>query len=209
LCPPDDTLRALGELAIGRAVYLACGGYALHGDDASMIVDPNAADEPVTLTGVLDAETFAAWGLRFSAVRQPAPLGVSPAELGPAVVALRLGLLMRCLDTAFLHLECREGFGQKLLHHQLMKARFANTHADAVRLVDELTQPGVWLDGAVLLSMHRTITQHFAQAAKLMGGHGFLNGSCHALEFLSALLFAIHRPGEDATAHLAAARGVW
>ena len=40
-------------------------------------------------------------------------------------MALRLGFLGAALDRAFLHLEGREGFGQKLLHHQLIKTAFS------------------------------------------------------------------------------------
>lgn len=194
---PAEALCALGSLAVGRPVYLACGGFALHAPGASAeIVDPDRPDEPVKLKATLDDETLMPWNLCLSAVERRGPINIRPRRFDRPVIALRLGLLMRCLDTAFLHLEGRESFGQKLLHHQLMKARFANSHADGMRLLDELMLSGNRLNEATLMVMHQIISQHFTSAAKLMGGHGFLAGSCHSLEFLSGLIFAMYRPSD-------------
>lgn len=194
---PQDALRALGALAIGRPAYLACKGYALHGTELGCdIVDPRNPDQALTPSDAFETVVLAPWGLRFSAVAQTAQPASSPTYLAKAVIALRLGLLMRCLDTAFLHLEGRESFGHKLLHHQLMKARFAATYADIARLLTELSLAPTLLADARALAMHHTISRHFTQAAKLMGGHGLLAGNCHALEFLAGLVFALHLPAE-------------
>jgi hypothetical protein len=188
---PDAALRAFGNLVAGRPAYLAIGGYAVHAPEGE-IFDPARPEAHPVVVQVIDRQTLAIWGLQLSRVAQmDTP---SAAEQGPvlnaAVLALRLGLLMRCLDTAFLHLENRESFGQKLLHHQLMKARFAIVNAEVQRCLDELSLPRAAQDLPALQAMQRAVTAQFRQAAKLMGGHGFLEGRCHALEFLATLLAA-------------------
>lgn len=192
---PDEALRALGGLVAGRPAYLVIGGYAVHAPDGELF-DPALPEAPIAVVQVIDRQTLAIWGLQVS---QLAPLGSQlaaeqgqalNASLNAAVLALRLGLLMRCLDAAFLHLENRESFGQKLLHHQLMKARFATVNAEVQRCLDELTLPRAGQDLPALQAMQRAVTAQFRQAAKLMGGHGFLEGRCHALEFLATLLAA-------------------
>jgi hypothetical protein len=190
--PLAEALRSFGALVVGRPVYLVCGGHAVHDVNAPCLVDPSCPDEPVAIAAVLDDRTLAPWGLCFSAVSQPAPIRPVPVTLEPALAALRLGLLMRCLDTAFLHLEGRQSFGQKLLHHQLMKARFSGINADVVRMLDELALLCGREEVTSLIGIQQLISWHFVQAAKLMGGHGLLIGRCHSLEFLSSLLLAIH-----------------
>lgn len=188
---PDAALRALGGLVAGRPAYLAIGGYAVHAADAE-IFDPARPEASPVVSHVIDGQTLAVWGLQLSQLSPVGPqtASVQGAFVNAAVIALRLGLLMRCLDTAFLHLENRESFGQKLLHHQLMKARFATVNAEVQRCLDELTLPRATDDLPALQAMQRAVTAQFRQAAKLMGGHGFLEGRCHALEFLATVLAA-------------------
>lgn len=192
---PDHALRGLGEAAIGRPAYLAVGGYAIH-TDSGEIVDPSQPNTSLSLTCVMDDQTLGAWGLQLSQISGPARASGLDTELLVASIALRLGLLMRCLDMAFLHLAGRESFGQKLLHHQLMKARFATINAEAQRCLEELTLPRAWSDLTALQALQREISAQFRHAAKLMGGHGFIEGRCHTLEFLATLLaalFSLHR----------------
>ena len=200
--PPDQALRLLGTLCTGRPAYLALGGFAIHASGAE-IADPGQPEAPVTVLAALDDQTLHVWGLHFSQVTPPADPHAGLPQLRPAVIALRLGLLLHCLDMAFLHLEGRESFGQKLLHHQLMKALFANINAEAQRMLDELRLPRAWADAAALQAMQQAISHQFRHAAKLMGGHGFLEGRCHALEFLSTLLAAMVAPQAEAPARRA------
>ncbi|MGD9918235.1 MAG: hypothetical protein AB7U46_09460 [Paenirhodobacter sp.] len=190
---PDVALRMLGQVATGMPADLVINGFALHDLADPRLVDPSRPGVAPRILAPLDEISLSEWGLCLS--RCDAGQGDGRLDwLQPGLVALRAGMLMRCLDTAFLHLEGRESLGQKLLHHQLMKARFSTLNADVMRLQDELGTPALQRDAAGLAAMQRLLTGHFREAAKLMGGHGLLAGRLHALEFLANIVMAIHAP---------------
>ncbi|WP_109086647.1 acyl-CoA dehydrogenase family protein [Azospirillum sp. TSH100] len=192
---PGAALLAFTQFVTGRAGYPAYGGHALHAVSNDLeIRDLTAPDCPMQ-----PVETFEDGGLdSFDLALSVTGPAVSPLPRPPlleaGVVALRLGLLARCLDTAFSHLEGRESFGKKILHHQLVKVGFARVHAAIARMVEELVLAGPELDPATAAVMHRSIGGQFTEAAKLMGGHGYLAGSAHNLEYLAGLILAVYAP---------------
>lgn len=182
-------LRALGAFATGRDGYLAAAGHALRavGCDAPVLGAEIAARVP--------DPSLRSLGVEIVRVRGATPPGRRSAV---GVLLVRAGLLMRMLDEARTHLEPRRSGGVPTLRHQLVKASFADAHGAAERVVAEaphrLDAPRPVCDARAHASLGRATTE----AAKLMGGHGFLQGSLHSLELLSLALAAIHAPGKDA-----------
>ncbi|KZK81525.1 hypothetical protein PsW64_02609 [Pseudovibrio sp. W64] len=192
---PDIALLAFGELCTGKPAWLANRGHVLHvATSAAPRLSVCRPEVEMKVVETVDDPALAFWSLQLSSVAPIETDAAVLATLQPAVLATRLGLLSSCLDTAFLHLEGRESFGRQLLHQQLIKATFATTHAAIVGLLETITQPSIANHTATCLGMHEAITHHFASAAKLMGGHGFLTGGCHSLEYIAALMLAVHGP---------------
>jgi hypothetical protein len=109
-----------------------------------------------------------------------------------AALAIRLGILSRMLDMAYVHLKGRMSFGEKTLSHQLVKATFAEVHGAAVRLKEQMrlrAEKSVW---AGLREDHCELTAFNGKAEKLMGGHGYLLTGTHSLSHLSMLLFSVY-----------------
>jgi hypothetical protein len=109
-----------------------------------------------------------------------------------AVLAIRLGVLSRMLDMAYVHLKDRVSFGQKTLSHQLVKATFAEVHGAVVRLNEQTrlrADSSLWVG---LREDHCEVTEFNGKAEKLMGGHGYLLTGTHSLSYLSMLLFSVY-----------------
>jgi hypothetical protein len=109
-----------------------------------------------------------------------------------AALAIRLGILSRMLDMAYVHLKGRVSFGQKTLSHQLVKATFAEVHGAVVRLKEQMhlrANRSVWVG---LREDHCELTTFNGKAEKLMGGHGYLLTGTHSLSYLSMLLFSVY-----------------
>jgi hypothetical protein len=109
-----------------------------------------------------------------------------------AALAIRLGILSRILDMAYVHLKDRVSFGQKTLSHQLVKATFAEVHGAVVRLTEQMrlrADRSIWVG---LREDHCEVTEFNGKAEKLMGGHGYLLTGTHSLSYLSMLLFSIY-----------------
>lgn len=195
--PPAAALQQLGSAVVGRLGYLVLGSFAIHKIHAEdEILDARHPDKCVRIKQTFEDPALSVLGLQISdcGIRRSAPQG---AVLSRCLVAFRLGLLARALDQAFHHLEHRTSFGQKLLHHQLVKARFSAANALMNRMNEELLiseQDNLSLPAS---AMHRAISQQFTQSAKLMGGHGYRSGATHSLEYLSSLIWAAsQRNGE-------------
>ncbi|MBT9386230.1 hypothetical protein KM176_20335 [Pseudooceanicola sp. CBS1P-1] len=183
---PAPALELACEGLSGCPGYLAPGRHALHALDAAL-VDPACPDQPPAILRTATDPALAAFGLRLSELAPCPPLAPLP-ECAQLALALRLGLLARILDLAFRHLETREIFGQRATHLQLIKARFSAGGAFLARMETELSLGPVAAPGL----LHDEIDRHTIQAAKLMGGHGYLEGSLHGLEYCSQMIRAVY-----------------
>ncbi|MBD3787206.1 MAG: hypothetical protein IE922_09575 [Sphingomonadales bacterium] len=197
---PQAALAAACLAATGCHGYLVGAGYALHAPGAAL-VDPARPEITVEIDRDLDEAALAPFGLVLSQLRRPGAGtdGPLPARAAIAVLGLRLGLLARMLDTSYAHLEGRSSFGQRLIHQPLIKGQFAASGALMTRVRAELQQ-GPSAGPAWVHALHDEIDRHSAQAAKLMGGHGFLEGSVNSLEYLSSLVRAALAPRHDSRA---------
>lgn len=195
---PEKALLAACQAATGQDGFLAGYGYALHAP-ACRIVDPASPAARLRVAETLDEPVLEPFGLCLSRL---APRAISPrmAETQITVAALRLGLLAQILDRCHAHLEGRDSFGRKTLHHQLVKAQFSATGALLSRLREELTHASAanHLDGEERI--HVEIDTHMVQASKLMGGHGLRATSVHGIEYISYLIRAILAAGPQAGA---------
>jgi hypothetical protein len=186
-------LRAICLYATSREGYLVVNGYALRGaDDEFPLVDPAMADGTVRLI----EEQVDIVLVRIGLVMVRAEPGVRAwpnlSRCAIAVVAARLGLLAQALDMSFRHLEGRQSFGQKTMHHQLIKTRFAHANTLIVRLLEEIGLAEGCDELQDLERMHSAISDEFAQVSKLMGGHGYLISGINSLEYLSSLMASIY-----------------
>lgn len=195
--PPQAALASACVAATGRLGYLAHCGHALHAPGARL-VDPTDPDLAVEIEADLNEHAIAPFGLVLSRLRGGAARdrAILPTQAAMAVLGLRLGLLARMLDTAYAHLEGRSSFGQRLIHQPLIKGQFAASGALMTRIRAEMQQ-GQHAGPAWIESLHTEIDRHSVQAAKLMGGHGFLEGSVNSMEYLSSILRAALAPGHD------------
>ncbi|MEP2783028.1 MAG: hypothetical protein ABJP33_11455 [Pseudoruegeria sp.] len=183
---PYDALRMTCEAVTGTSGYLVCGPYVVHRQGETLV---NAADPDASLEVLngLQESALAPFDLTLSRVQ--CPVGHTlPLIVGTAAVALRLGLLAQMLDRAFVHLESRASFGQKLLHQPLVKGQFSASGALLTRIRAEMTADVV--DPLEVDVLHDEISRHTIHVGKLMGGHGFRSGSLNDLEYLSGLLRA-------------------
>lgn len=187
------TLGALCRYITGIDGYLVSNGLVLHAtanDRPLVSLSSGMADIGVCRTS--EDSVLVHLGLRLSQV-----YGVSESEpfalrQAIAATAVRLGLLALALDTAFRHLEPRQSFGRKVLHHQLVKAHFTASHDLISRRLEELalieTGGGFVYDAGV----QDEISSHFTNASKLMGGHGFLLRGINTIEYLASLIRALY-----------------
>ncbi|MGL6209456.1 MAG: hypothetical protein ACRC14_06465 [Paracoccaceae bacterium] len=192
---PASALMSFCRHLTGQSGFLILDGHVLceQVETAPLIA---ATGRAVARKGgdlLVDA-ALAQMGLALMRVRDTTGTPAAPARLEAAVVALRLGFLGATLDRAFRHLEGREVFGQKLLHHQLIKTAFSRAQGVMVQIAGELRQAGNDLSPAIARVQHNRITVCFTQSAKLMGGHGFLAAGLHAQEHLSGLVRAVYGP---------------
>ncbi|WP_167364041.1 acyl-CoA dehydrogenase family protein [Rhizobium mongolense] len=172
---------------------MVANGYALRdAEDEFPLVNPTLGAGAVRIIEEQSDIALAQIGIAMVRVEPAARMRPDVLRSAIAVATARLGLLARALDMAFQHLEGRQSFGQKTLHHQLVKTRFAYANnlivrlLEEIRLVEELTQPHD-LEG-----MHLAISEEFAQVSKLMGGHGYLISGFSTLEYLSSLIASIY-----------------
>ncbi|QBF29660.1 hypothetical protein [Thalassococcus sp. S3] len=187
---PRDAMEFACRTVTGTSGFLVIGNHAVHAPGARL-VDPASVDSEVVVQETFQEHALAPFDLTLSRCAARAPTHRTPV-FEATVVALRLGLLARILDRAFGHLEHRESFGQKLTHHQLVKAQFSETGAMLSRQREELS---LAQDRPVNAQrLHAEIDRHTVQAAKLMGGHGFRAGALNGLEYLSALVRATLAP---------------
>jgi len=191
LSSPREALHMACQELISRAGYLAPGTYSIHAADGhDDLWNPSQPGTPVVALEQLYDPVLATFGLAMSKIASRDTDAAHFARVDQTIVALRLGLLAKALDQAFLHLEHREAFGQKLLHHQLIKARFAQSGALITRLLEELRLVSGHNLPCDTTRMQDAISHHFSQCSKLMGGHGYLAGSINSLEYLSNLIRA-------------------
>jgi hypothetical protein len=187
---PLEALWTACEAVTGRTGNLVIDEYVVHAEAAALI-DPAHPEVSVPVVECLEETALAPFDLVLSRVESRGAQPRSQA-LTSAIVALRLGLLSKMLNTAFLHLEGRESFGQKLTHQPLIKGQFSESGALLTRIRAELCAE---VDVAVQAEpLHAEIDRHTIKAGKLMGGHGFRRGSLNDLEYLSSLLRATMAP---------------
>lgn len=186
-------LRAICLYATSREGYLVANGYALRGaDDEFPLIDPAMADRAVRLAEQQIDIALARVGLAMVRAETDIQAWPNLSRCASAVTAARLGLLAQALDMAFRHLEGRQSFGQRTLHHQLIKTRFAQANGLIVRLLEEIGIAEECDELQDLERMHSAISDEFAQVSKLMGGHGYLISGINTLEYLSSLMASIY-----------------
>jgi hypothetical protein len=185
-----SALTALGEVVSGVPGFLisndfviydcAAGGPIVCGD-GTRIAAPQLVDYPDPVMDHL--------GL---CIGQAAAGEADNVSASLAVLAIRLGILSRMLDMAYVHLKDRVSFGEKTLSHQLVKATFAEVHGAVVRLNEQLRLRADESLSVGLREDHCEVTEFNGKAEKLMGGHGYLLTGTHSLSYLSMLLFSIY-----------------
>jgi len=185
-----DALLALGEATTGVPGFLVCNGFVIHQDAPGIPIVggdgkgiergqlKNCPDLVVNYLGLCIGQASALEPDRFTA------------SLG--ILAIRLGILSRILDRAYVHLQDRVSFGQKTLSHQLVKATFADVHGAVVRLSEQMYLRADRSLAVGLHDDHVVVTEFNGKAEKLMGGHGYLLTGTHSLSYLSMVLFSIY-----------------
>lgn len=178
-------LAAIGATVTGVAGYLAANSFALAGTADHPVIDAQG----VVQTDIQDIEddgVLAAMGLRLVHV----PGAVAPLDDAASLAALdmRLGLLKHLLQTAHTHLKPRKSFGQKTLHHQLVKADFGDASGVLILLGSKVAYRRETGDMSGLAADHARLGAAEMQAEKLMGGHGYLAGGTHEISYLSMLV---------------------
>jgi hypothetical protein len=185
-----DALMAFGEAVTGVPGFLVCNGFVIHPRASGIpivcgegtIIDPaklvDCPDLVINYLGLCIGQVSAIEPDRFTT--------------SLAILAIRLGILSRILDMAYVHLKDRVSFGQKTLSHQLVKATFADVHGAVVRLREQMR---LRADRALPVGLpddHGVVTECNNKAEKLMGGHGFLLSGTHSQSYLSMLLFSVY-----------------
>lgn len=189
------TLCAMCKYVTGVDGYLVSHAHVLHDptDDSPLVTPfPGTADLRIKLTS--QDSVLAHLGLCVSQVYAVCESAPSTGKQGVAATAVRLGLLARVLDAALRHLEPRESFGKKALHHQLVKADFSDAHDLVTRCREELALIETGVGHAYDPGVHKEITTGFTAVSKLMGGHGFLLDGVHTIEHVASLIRAIYAP---------------
>ncbi|PRY76656.1 hypothetical protein CLV80_108120 [Yoonia maritima] len=187
---PDDALRVACEAVSGISGNLVCGPFVVH-RPGDILVNAAAPGASVEILEDLQDAGLAPFGLTLSRVHFPGGQTLPP-HVGTGAIALRLGLLAQMLDRAFVHLEKRDSFGQKLLHQPLVKGQFSASGTLLTRIRAEMAVDAA--DPLDVETLHDEISRHTIQVGKLMGGHGFRTGSLNDLEYLSGLLCASMTP---------------
>ncbi|WP_320203661.1 hypothetical protein [Agrobacterium rosae] len=204
-----NILRAMCRYVTSKDGYLVAKGFVLHGRlDDHRLVDPSVYAGDVAILNEQQDIALAHLGLSLSRVAHAAPAEALALRQQIAVTAVRLGLLAQALDTAYRHLEGRRSFGQKVLHHQLVKARFAFANELVVRLLEELSL----LDGDEAFpcadNTQTLISEQFVEVSKLMGGHGYLLDGINTLEYLSSMIGTVYATQSVLPVTLASTRNV-
>jgi hypothetical protein len=185
-----DALVAFGEAVTGAPGFLISNGFVLYqrdrgtplvGGDGSVIDPSHLVDCPDLVVDHL--------GLSIGQVSAAEP-DTFTASL--AILAIRLGIVSRILDMAYVHLKDRVSFGQKTLSHQLVKATFADVHGAVVRLSEQMRLRADQSLSVGLIDDHCVVSDFNSKSEKLMGGHGYLLTGTHSLSYLSMLLFSIY-----------------
>lgn len=191
---PGAGLLALGRFACGRPCYLVQDGQGLRktADLSVPLYDGTGQDQGQAVT-IWKDRALSALGLEVVATGKPAQGEVS-ARAMIGVLLFRAALLTRILDLAFAHLTPRESGGQKTLQHQLVKANFTECFTLAERIRLESARHLEAASGLDLATAHAELSIATSKAAKLMGGHGYLLGSLHALETLSLAMASLFSP---------------
>lgn len=187
------TLRAMCCYVTSQDGYLAADGFALHGNLREYpLIQPGSRPGEIRIIERQSDIALAYAGLSLSRVDAGGAWTWPTPKQWVAVVAVRLGGLAQALDMAFRHLENRHAFGQKLLHHQLIKATFAYANETVARLLEEIK---LIESGDTLLCnehAHQLISDQFTRVSKLMGGHGYLVGGVNTYEYFSLLLRSVY-----------------
>ena len=186
----SSALTAFGEAVSGVPGFLVCNGFVIHqrapgipvlSGDGTVIDPAQLVDWPDVVINHL--------GLCIGQVSAVEPDRFTTSL---AILAIRLGILSRILDMAYVHLKERVSFGQKTLSHQLVKATFADVHGAVVRLSEQMRLRADRALSVGLLDDHCVVTECNNKAEKLMGGHGYLLTGTHSLSYLSMLLFSVY-----------------
>ncbi len=189
----NTILRAICLFATSREGYLVANGYALRGvDDDFPLVGPSTANGVARQVDEQSDIVLARIGLAMVRAEPEVQARPNVSRCAIAAVAARLGLLAQALDMAFHHLEGRQSFGQKTMHHQLVKTRFAHANALIVRLIEEIGLVEECGEPQGLERMQSAISEEFSEVSKLMGGHGYLISGINTLEYLSSLMASIY-----------------
>jgi hypothetical protein len=185
-----EVLSSFGEVVTGTPGFLVANGFVIYqGDCGTPIVGGDGTEiDPVRAVDCADL-VVNHLGLCIGQVSASEP---DRFVTSLAILAIRLGILSRILDMAYVHLKDRVSFGQKTLSHQLVKATFAEVHGAVIRLREQMRLradrslfTGVTDDHGVLSTFNN-------KAEKLMGGHGYLLTGTHPLSYLSMLLFSVY-----------------
>jgi hypothetical protein len=185
-----SALIAFGEAASGAPGFLVCNGLVLH-DHAPGIPVVSGDGSVIDRAQLADCPDLIVNHLGFC-IGQVSAVEPDRFTTSLAIFAIRLGILSRILDMAYVHLKERVSFGQKTLSHQLVKATFADVHGAVVRLSEQMRLRADRALSLGLLDDHCVVTEFNNKAEKLMGGHGYLLTGTHSLSYLSMLLFSIY-----------------
>lgn len=202
---PAASLQVLGRFALGRNCYIAAGGIVLRaaGDRETPVFD--RLGRPVTVSRILPRDrAIAALGIEMLEVVQTeaTPHDIAAVDrvrllTGVGALVFRGALLTRMLGLAYAHLETRESGGQRTLQLPLVKATFTECASLADRTLREASRHLEGMPGLDLLAAHQALTEATSDAAKLMGGHGFLLGNLNSIETLSLLIGGLFAPAAE------------
>jgi hypothetical protein len=185
-----DALTAFGEAVSGVPGFLVCNGFVFH-DQAPGIPVVSGDGSVIDLAQLVDCPDVVINHLGLC-IGQVSAIEPDRFTTSLAILAIRLGILSRILDMAYVHLKERVSFGQKTLSHQLVKATFAEVHGAVVRLSEQMRLRADRALSVGLLEDHCVVTECNNKAEKLMGGHGYLLTGTHSLSYLSMLLFSVY-----------------
>jgi hypothetical protein len=179
-----------GEAVSGVPGFLVCNGFVVHDQAPGIpVVSGDGTDINLAQLVVCPDLVINHLGLCIGQVSAVEPDRFTTSL---AIFAIRLGILSRILDMAYVHLKERVSFGQKTLSHQLVKATFADVHGAIVRLSEQMRLRADRALSVGLLDDHCVVTEFTNKAEKLMGGHGYLLTGTHSLSYLSMLLFSVY-----------------
>lgn len=182
-------LAAIGETVTGVAGYLAAHQFALVGAIPLPIIDA-AGVVQTDFEAMADDGVLAAMGLQL--VHVPTVTDAAPLAASLPALQMRLGLLNHMLQVAHAHLKPRKSFGQKTLHHQLVKADFGDASGTLILLAAKCDYRLEMADMTGIAQDHATLSAVELQSEKLMGGHGYLAGGTHEIAYLSMLVRGLY-----------------